>query len=182
MKTLYIVCLAIGLASCNTRYKNLTRTIAYLPAKKLLNTHNSNSGVTSKIDSLAIGYSISFKERLDLILTLDNKLKQTFSDYKQVKSDSNYELVVERLQELSSENDIKVNVDIHTREPGAFVRYRTQSSKESNLADNPTNNCKLNIYLGSYFIWATRGGKDTSTPQKYYILRPTSITLEEKSK
>jgi hypothetical protein len=148
----------------------------------MLTEHQSSSGITSKIDSIFSAYPISSKERLDLILEMDENLRETFVIYKKNKSNYNFEHVVQAMNKISLEKDIKVSVRVLTKSPGAFVKYRTQALADSIQASNPTNSCLINVYIGNYYFWTVRGLKRTAIPQKHSILQAETITIDENSK
>jgi hypothetical protein len=174
---LLIFCVA--LQGCQTEYKEIKLAIINLPPDRLVSkSQQTSSGVTSKINTL-LNLQLSTKERLELMLDLDEQLKYQFEAYRNDKSNVNFEKMVKKLHEITVSRDITVKIKIKTIIPGATVQYRTQANKDEITANNPTNDCYVNFYIGDYFIWTVRNDIKTANPKKFLILQPDSITIIE---
>jgi hypothetical protein len=109
----------------------------------------------------------------------DKELKKKYDKYNNKKDDRSFNEYEERATEVCLIKDIKAIIQITTKKPGAFVKYKPLAKAEAFQSSDTTNNCKIELPLGYTIIWTERNGKITSEKREILVSDNEIILIEE---
>jgi hypothetical protein len=90
------------------------------------------------------------------------------------------------IEQLGERYEIRSTVKVETKKPGATIRYQTLAERATaggavRTMKHPTQ-CSEKVAIGSYYIWAERAGKPTSSRNDWFDIvdKRESVKLVER--
>ena len=133
--------------------------------------------------------SIQDLKRLDPAGDVPTDLKEHYtwfqSDMKTCEKQKYFPEFLQQITDSYKDQGKFAQVALATEEEGAIIKFQTiyeqLRKNKPRQADNPTNNCKVKLAPGQYYIWSERKGTPTSDlKRRVYIRLDTSlVTISE---
>ncbi len=155
-------------------------TLASVLLMIMLNQLLMGQGNALKIDEKFFKEELLIDKNINKLGKKNEALQKLYNDYKNAPDSLNRANLLDKMMLESYIRDIRYRVHILTQQPGAMVRYKSKIDPAIYLSTRPTNDCVIELPIGTCIFWTERDGKRTSNQVTYVILGDLTIFIEEK--